>query len=127
MQLIIGGVDVTSAIQESTYAVDSIEKYTAVVNANNVEKHFNRHYKIEGTFDMVFLPGYSMEYSEFKALVDANTTADGVTIVSLSVNNLDSAVRTINCFLTISFKPMRDTKNGSNIIYKRCTISVKEC
>lgn len=127
MQVIIGGVDVTSAVQESTYNVDSKEKYTAWTNANNVERHSNVHRKIEGTFDMVFLPGYSMEYSDFKALVDANTTSEGVTILSLSVNNLDGAVVSINCFLTISFKPMRDTRNGSNIIYKRCTISVREC
>ena len=84
------------------------------------------HTKIEGSFDMVFLPGYSMEYSAFKALVDANTVGD-VTIMTLSVNNLDGAMRTINCFLKITFNPMRDTKNGSNIVYKRCKCEVREC
>lgn len=126
MQLLIGGVDVTSAIQESTYKVDRLTKYTSWVDANNVEHHSNIHHKIEGSFDMVFLPGYSMEYSAFKTLVDANTVNDATTL-TLSVNNLDGAMVTINCFLTITFKPMKDTKNGSDIIYKRCTCEVKEC
>lgn len=126
MQLLIGGVDVTSAIQETTYNIDRVTKYTSWVDANNVEHHSNIHHKIEGSFDMVFLPGYSMEYSAFKTLVDANTVND-VTTLTLSVNNLDGAMVTINCFLTITFKPMKDTKNGSNIIYKRCTCEVKEC
>lgn len=126
MQVTIGGVDVTSAVQETTYNVDRITKYTPWVDANNVEHHSNIHHKVEGSFDMVFLPGYSMEYSVFKALVDANTVNDKTTL-TLSVNNLDGAMATINCFLTITFKPMRDTKNGSNIIYKRCTCEVKEC
>lgn len=126
MQLLIGGVDVTPAIQESTYNVDSVTKYTPWVDANNVEHHGNIHHKIEGSFDMVFLPGYSMEYSAFKTLVDANTVNDRTTL-TLSVNNLDGAMVTINCFLTITFKPMKDTKNGSNIIYKRCTCEVREC
>ena len=126
MQLIIGGIDVTSAIQETTYSVDRITKYTDWKDADNIEHHSNIHYKIEGSFDMVFLPGYSMEYSAFKALVDANTIND-ITTLTLSVNNLDGEMVTINCYLTISFKPMRDTKNGSNIIFKRCTCEVRQC
>ena len=126
MQVIIGTTDVSSAIQETTYKVDRIERYTSWVDANNVEHHSNRHYKIEGSFDMVFLAGYSMEYSAFKTLLDS-ATVNGVTTLTLSVNNLDGATQTINCFLTITFKPMRDTKNGSNIIFKRCTCEVREC
>ena len=126
MQVTIGTTDVTSAVQESTYKVDSVPKYTSWIDANNVEHHSNIHNKIEGSFDMVFLAGYSMEYSAFKTLVDANTV-NGVTTLTLSVNNLDGATATINCFLKITFDPMIDTKNGSNIIFKRCTCEVREC
>lgn len=126
MQVRIGGVDVTPAVQESTYRVDRDPLFEAWENANNVTIHSNVHHKINGSFDMVFLPGYSMEYSDFLALVNANTVGD-VTTISLSVNNLDGAVVTIRCFLTIKFNPIRDTKNGSNILLKRATIQVREC
>lgn len=126
MQVIIGSTDVSSAVQESTYAVDEVTKYTPWTNANNIEKHSNIHKKIEGTFDMVFMPNYSMEYSAFLNLLNANTVGD-VTTITLSVNNLDGAMRTINCFFTINFSPMLDPKNGSNIIVKRCTCNVREC
>jgi hypothetical protein len=126
MQVIIGHTDVTSAVQESTYKIDDVKKYTAWTNANNIEKHSNLHHKIEGSFDMVFMPGYSMSYADFLTLVAANTVAD-ITTLTLTVNNLDGAVRTINCFLDISFSPMRDPKNGSGIIVKRCTCKIKEC
>lgn len=126
MQVRIGGVDVTPAVQESTYRVDRDTLFEAWENANNVTIHSNVHHKINGSFDMVFLPGYSMEYSDFLALVNANTVGD-VTTISLSVNNLDGAVVTIRCFLTIKFNPIRDTKNGSNILFKRATIQVREC
>lgn len=126
MQVIIGSTDVSSAVQESTYTIDEVKKYTAWTNANNVEKHSNIHKKIEGSFDMVFLPNYSMNYSDFLTLLNANTVGD-VTTITLSVNNLDGATRTINCFFNINFEPMRDPRNGSGIIVKRCTCSVKEC
>lgn len=126
MQVRIGGVDVTPAVQESTYRVDRDTLFEAWENANNVTIHSNVHHKINGSFDMVFLPGYSMEYSDFLALVNANTVGD-VTTISLSVNNLDGAVVTIQCFLTIKFNPIRDTKNGSNILLKRASIQVREC
>jgi len=126
MQVILGSTDVTSAVQESTYSIDEVKKYTPWTNANNVEKHSNVHYKVEGTFDMVFLAGYSMEYSAFKTLLDANTVGD-VTTITLSVNNLDGATKTINCFFDMQFQPFKDTKNGSNLIIKRATCTVKEC
>ena len=124
MQLIIGNTNFTSALQESTYTVDRVKKFTSWTNANNVEKHGNVHYKIEGTFDMVFLPHYSMDYEDFLDEVEENTVGD-VTTLTLSVNNLDGATRTINCFLDITFAPMRDMKNGT--IVKRCTCKVREC
>ena len=126
MQVIIGTTDVTSAVQESTYKIDQKTNYEEWKNADNVVVHSNVHHKISGSFDMVFLPGYSMEYSAFLTLLNANTQGD-VTTLSLSVNNLDGTVRTINCFLDISFSPIKDPHNGSNILYKRCTIKVQEC
>lgn len=126
MQVIIGTTDISSAVQESTYKVDEVKKYTAWTNANNIEKHSNLHSKIEGSFDMVFIPEYSMDYADFLTLVDENTVGD-VTTLSLSVNNLDGQVKAINCFLTITFSPMKDTKNGSGVIVKRCTCKIKEC
>lgn len=124
MQLIIGNTNFTSALQESTYTVDRVKKFTSWTNANNVEKHGNVHYKIEGSFDMVFLPYYSMNYEDFLEVVESNTINDVITL-TLSVNNLDGASRTINCFLDINFRPMRDMKNGT--IVKRCTCKVREC
>ena len=124
MQLIIGTTDFTSALQESTYSIDRVKKFTPWTNANNVEKHSNVHYKIEGSFDMVFLPDYSMDYDDFLDVVEANTVGD-VTTLTLTVNNLDAEAKTINCFLDISFAPMRDMKNGT--IVKRCTCKVREC
>lgn len=124
MQLIIGTTDFTSALQESTYTIDKVKKFTPWKNANNIEKHSNVHYKIEGSFDMVFLPYYSMNYEDFLEAVEANTI-DDVTLLTLSVNNLDGAAMTINCFLDIKFSPMRDMKNGT--IVKRCTCTVREC
>jgi serine protease Do len=41
--------------------------------------------------------------------------------------NMDGEVVTIYCFVSIAFKPMRATRNGSNITLKRCTVTVKEC
>lgn len=124
MQLIIGNTNFTSALQESTYTVDRVKKFTSWTNANNVEKHGNVHYKIEGSFDMVFLPHYSMNYEDFLEAVESNTVNDVITL-TLSVNNLDGASRTINCFLNITFAPMRDMKNGT--IVKKCTCTVREC
>ena len=126
MQLMIGSTDVTSAVQESTYKVDQKTNYDEWKNANNVTIHSNIHKKVSGSFDMVFLPGYSMDYSDFLTLLNANTVGD-VTTLSLSVNNLDGAVVTINCFFQISFSPIRDPKNGSSVLYKRCTVKLQEC
>lgn len=126
MQLKIGTTDVTSAVQESTYKIDRKPIYEEWKNANNVTIHSNIHRKISGSFDMVFLPGYSMEYDDFLTILNANTVGD-VTTVSLSVNNLDGEVVTINCFFEITFSPIRDTNNGSNISYKRCTVKLQEC
>lgn len=127
MQVIIGTTDVTSAVQETSYSVDRNRKFTSWTNANNVEVHSNIHYKIEGSFDMVFLPTYSMNYSDFLALINENTTAQGVTTLSLSVNNLDGQVVTINAYVDIEFKPMRELKNGSGLIFKKCKVTVQEC
>lgn len=126
MQLKIGTTDVTSAVQESTYKIDRKAVYDEWTNANNVTKHSNIRRKISGSFDMVFLPGYSMDYDDFLTILNANTIGD-VTTVSLSVNNLDGEVVTINCFFEISFSPIRDTNNGSGIYYKRCTVKLQEC
>lgn len=126
MRVVIGGVDVTSAVQESTYKIDSVAKYEEWKDAGNKRHRGNIHYKVEGTFDMVFLPVYSMEFSTFLSLLNANT-ADGVTTLSLSVNNLDGQVRIIRCFVTIESMPMRYTKNGSDIVVKRCTVTIEEC
>lgn len=126
MYVKIGNTDVTSAVQETTYKVDREKQYDSWVNANNVERHRNIRYKIVGSFDMVFIPGYSMSYADFKALVDANTVGD-VTTITLSVNNLDGANATIQCFLDITFDPIIDLKNGSNLLYKRCRVSIQEC
>lgn len=126
MQFKIGTTDFTSAVQESTYKIDRVKKSVAWKNANNVEKHSNVYYKVEGSFEMVFLPGYSVEYSAFLQALADNTTND-VTVVTLSVNNMDGAITTINCFIDITFLPMKDPKNGSNILVKRCTCKLKEC
>lgn len=126
MQVVIGNTDVTSAVQESTYKVDSVKKYTSWKTGDNTEILENVHYKVEGSFDMVFLAGYSMEYSAFKTLLDANTSG-GVTTLSLTVNNLDEALTTINCVLDIAFSPIKYTRNGSNLTVKRCTVTLREC
>jgi len=130
MQVILGtgagAIDVTSAVQESTYEVDRVKKYIAWTSADNVEVHENVHYKIEGIFDMVFMPNYSMEYEDFLEALSDNTVGDVVTM-QLTVNNLDEELRTIECFVDIKFTPIKDPKNGSGIKVKRCTCTVKEC
>lgn len=125
MYLKIGNTDVTSAVQESTYKIDRVKSFERWFDANNREHHSNVHYKVSGSFDMVFLPS-SIEYDDFKSLIDDNTIGD-VTTLSLSVNNLDGEIVSIDCFITISFSPIIDLKNGSGVHYKRCTISVQEC
>jgi len=127
MQVLLGTTDVTSVVQEKSYKVDKVPKYKAWKNANNVEVWSNLHYKVEGSFEAVFIPGLTMSYSDFKTALDAVTTARGVTTLSLTVNNEDGVLETINAHVTINFEPMIDLKNGSNIIFKKATITVKEC
>ncbi len=124
MQVIIGDLDVTSAVQESTYQIDKETRFEEWLNANNVTRHDNVYHKIAGTFDMVFIPGYSIEYSDFLEAVQSNTIAD-VTNLSLTVNNLDEQLVNIRCFMQIAFLPIRDLGNGTT--YKRCTVTIEEC
>ena len=124
MQVKIGNTDVTAAVQESTYEVNQESHFESWVNANNVTMHTNPYKKVSGTFDMVFIPGLSMEYSTFLNLLTENTVGD-VTSISLSVNNLDGALMNINAFVTVKMDPIRDLKNG--YYYKRANIKVEEC
>jgi hypothetical protein len=128
MQVILGSgasaVDVTSAIQESTYSIDSVEKYTSWNDASFVEHRYAIYKKIEGSFEMVFIPDYSIAYSDFLTALES-VTQDGITTLSLTVNNLDEELKTINCFVEIQFMPI--LKISDNLKYKRCTINIKEC
>ena len=130
MQVILGtgagATDVTSAVQESTYEVDRVKKYIAWKSANNIEVHENVHYKVEGTFDMVFMEDYSMDYDDFLSALTSATTGD-VVKMQVTVNNMDEALTTIDCFLDIKFSPIKDPKNGSGYKVKRCTCTIKEC
>ena len=127
MQVLFGTTDVTSVVQETSYKIDKVTKYNAWKNANNVEVWSNIHYKIEGSFKAVFIPDLTMSYEDFKTAFDAVTTARKVTTLSLTVNNEDGTLETINAHVTISFDPMVDLNNGSDIIFKSATITVKEC
>lgn len=127
MQVLLGETDVTSVVQENSYKIDKVTKYNAWKNANRVEVWSNVHEKIEGSFTAVFIPDLTMSYADFKTALDAVTTARKVTTMSLTVNNEDGALETINAHVTIEFEPMIDLKNGSDIIFKRATITVKEC
>lgn len=126
MQVLLGATDVTSVVQEKSYKIDKVPKYNAWKNGNNVEVWSNLHYKIEGSFKAVFIPDLTMSYSDFKTAFDA-VTSNGVTTLSLTVNNEDGALEVINAHVLIDFDPMIDLKNGSNIIFKKATITVIEC
>ena len=122
MQVLINSVDVTSCVQESTYKVDLVDEYKSWIDGAGIEHRTGYRSKVRGTFDAVFLAGYSMEYSVFKAAVDAATTNKVLTL-SLTVNNLDGELKTINAFYNIEFHPMRQ---ATGAVYKRATITIDE-
>jgi hypothetical protein len=124
MQVLLNNVDVTSAVQESTYKVDSVEKSTSWTDASFVDHKFAIYHKIQGSFDMVFIPDLTLSYADFLTALGA-VTASGVTRISLTVNNLNEELRTIDCFLKIEFEPIRKISNSTK--YKRCTVTIQEC
>ena len=128
MQVLIGSgntaVDVTSAVQESTYSIDSVKNYTSWTDASFVEHRFALYSKVQGSFEMVFIPDLTMSYSDFMSAL-ASATSGGITTLSLTVNNLDEELKEINCFVEIAFDPIQ--KISDNLKYKRCTVTIKEC
>lgn len=123
MQVVINDVDVTSCVQESTYNIDLKEEYKSWRDAAGYEHREAYRSKIKGTFDMVFISGYSLDYATVKSALDAATT-DHVLTITLTVNNLNGASQTIYAYYRIDFKPMRRISNA--VTYKRATITIEE-
>lgn len=117
-------MDITAGIQESTYSIDSVKKYTSWNDASFKEHRYAIHEKIEGSFEMVCIPNLTIAYSDFLTALNS-ATVGGITTLSLTVNNLDEELKEIECFVEITFNPIQ--KISDDIKYKRFTITIKEC
>ena len=135
MQVKIGQTDVTQYVQEKSYNIDSVDDYIEWKDANRRTHRGGYSPKVMGSFEMVFIDGYTVSsggqssvvdhYGDFLTLL-ANNMTDKVLTISLTVNNLNNVLKTIQCYCDITTKSVRYTKNGSNCIVKRMTINIKE-
>lgn len=131
MQVIIGNTDVTQYVQQKTYDVNTEKKYITWTDSNYTEHRDAIYEKVVGSFQMVFIDGYEKDgavvdgFGDFLELLEENTS-QGVTTISLTVNNQNAELKTISCFVDIHADPMLYPNNGSNAVVKRVTLSIKE-
>ena len=132
MQVKIGSTDVTQYVQEKTYDINAEKKYTSTwTDSNHVEHRDGAYEKITGTFQMVFIDGYTANntivdgFSDFLTLL-SNNTSGGVTAMSVTVNNQNGVLKTISAYVDLKASPMRYPNNGSHAVVKRVTVTVKE-
>lgn len=122
-RFIIGSTDLTEQINNKTsYKVNSTKPYSSIKDANGVEYRNFYRTQVSGSFEMVFITGQGISYSDFLTLV-SNNSVNGVLTCSIYVQN-EEVVRVINCFLETSVKKESDV-NGYNV--KIVKITIKEC
>lgn len=132
MQVKIGTTDVTEFVQEKTYNINAEQEFiSSWIDANRVTHKDGAYEKIKGSFQMVFIDGYTLNNAVVDHFGDvltllANNTSQGVTTLSLTVNNQNGLLKTISCYVKIKANPMRYTNNGSNAVVKRVIFNIEE-
>ena len=122
MSVVIGSVDISGQIQETSYKVDREDVYTSVKDADGVEYRNVYRTKVVGSFDVWFVTGHGVSYSDFISAISGATT-NNVTLLTLDVQNTATSA-SINCYCKIKTKSER--KINSTTTLKIVTVSVEE-
>ena len=120
--LTINSVDFSAYVNQRSWKVQQAKEYAVWVDGNRMTRRTFTRTKIAGSFTLTFLS--ATDYSTFLAAVEAATTADDYTAVTLYVNNLDNQ-QTINAFLTLTVKTAWNQQTNASAVFE-VTVKVEE-
>ena len=131
MQVMIGNTDLTQYVQEKSYKIESVDDFTEWKDAGKRLHRGGYTSKVQGSFEMVFLDGNTVEgvvqdhFGDVLTLI-ANNTTDNVLDIKLTVNNLNNLLKEIYCYCDITTNSVRYTKNDSGVVVKRMLFNIRE-
>ncbi len=131
MQVSIGNTDISQYVQEKSYKIDSEDEYTEWKDSVGHKHRGGYISKVSGSFELVFIDGWTQNntpvdgYGDFLTLI-ANNSTDKKLTITLTVNNLNNATRTIVCYYKLTTNEFKYTHNGSNCVVKRVLMTIEE-
>lgn len=119
----VGTTSYANNVVIGTYEVNQVPVYDEWTDANGGIHRLKIRDKIQGSFDLFFRTATA--YSAFKTVVDNQTSSSDLsTLITLSVNNLNSDATGIHAYL--DFKPVRDVDGTRVDYYKVMKVSIEE-
>lgn len=115
----IGTTDITELINESTYKVDSTDKFESWEDGNFVEHRVYTRSQVAGSFDVVLGAVRGTTVEQFVSLLDENTTNHVLNKLAVMVNN-KGVVQRIDAYYSLDVKKRRTLTDGELV-----TVSVK--
>lgn len=116
----IGGTDISSYIQESTYNVNEYEDYEQWIDGNRHKRREVMRTYVKGSFDLVFVK--ASDLTSFLTLMN-NNKANGLLTITLYVQN---ANQNKTCQMFVDFTGKDDRKISTDYFYKKYNMSLLE-